>query len=83
MSFDAIGLPGFQFIQDDIEYFTRTWHSTMDVYDRAQVEDLKQSSMIMAAFVYNAAMRDERMPRKPRKNVLLEWAPQINSTDGK
>lgn len=64
--FDAIGLPAFQFIQDDIEYTTRTWHSTMDVYDRAQPEDVKQASVIMAAFAYNAAMRDERLPRKVR-----------------
>lgn len=65
VSFDAIGLPGFQFIQDDIEYFSRTWHSTMDVYDRVQADDVKQASIIMAAFAYNAAMRDERLPRKP------------------
>ena len=70
-SFDAIGLPAFQFIQDDIEYFTRTWHSTMDLFDRAQEEDLKQASMIMAAFVYNAAMRDELMPRRPLPEKLV------------
>ncbi|MEK7263472.1 MAG: M20/M25/M40 family metallo-hydrolase, partial [Bacteroidota bacterium] len=64
-SFDAIGLPGFQFIQDGIEYFTRTWHSNMDVYERAQEDDLKQSSVIMATFLYNAAMRDAKFPRKP------------------
>ena len=65
LSFDGIGLPGFQFIQDDLEYNTRTHHSTMDVYDRAQEADLKQASVIMAAFAYNAAMRDEKFPRKP------------------
>ena len=65
LSFDAVGLPGFQFIQDDIEYFTRTHHSTMDVWDRAQQEDLKQASVIMAAFAFNAAMRDQKFPRKP------------------
>ena len=64
LSFDAVGLPGFQFIQDDLDYFTRTHHSTMDVYDRAQEDDLKQASVIMAAFAYNAAMRDEKFPRK-------------------
>jgi len=57
-------LPAFQFIQDDIEYFTRTWHSTMDLYDRAIEGDLKQCSVVMAGFAYNAAMRDERIPRK-------------------
>jgi carboxypeptidase Q len=66
MSFDAIGLPGFQFIQDQVEYNTRTHHSNQDVYDRLQADDLKQASVIMAAFVYNAAMADEKLPRKPR-----------------
>jgi carboxypeptidase Q len=65
-SFDAIGLPGFQFIQDDIEYFTRTWHSTMDLYERAIEDDLKEASIIMATFAYNAAMRDQKIPRKAR-----------------
>ena len=64
-SFDAVGLPGFQFIQDEIEYESRTHHSNMDVYDRLQEDDLKQASMIMATFVYHAAMRDEKLPRKP------------------
>jgi hypothetical protein len=65
MSFDGIGLPGFQFIQDPVEYETRTHHSNQDVYDRLQAEDLQQASVIMATFIYNAAMRDEKMPRKP------------------
>jgi carboxypeptidase Q len=65
LSFDAIGLPGFQFIQDEVEYDTRTHHSNMDVFDRIQAEDMKQAATIMAAFLYNAAMRDERLPRKP------------------
>ncbi len=65
VSFDQIGLPAFQFIQDDIEYGTLTHHSTMDVYDRVVEKDLQQSAVIMAIFAYNAAMRDERMPRKP------------------
>ncbi len=65
LSFDAIGLPGFQFIQDPLEYDTRTHHSTMDLYDRAQAEDVKQASVIMAAFAFDAAMRDAMFPRKP------------------
>ncbi|WP_337174938.1 M20/M25/M40 family metallo-hydrolase [Paludisphaera sp.] len=65
LPFDAVGLPGFQFIQDEIEYGTRTHHSNMDVYDRAQADDLRQASIIMAAFVYNTAMMDEKLPRKP------------------
>ena len=65
LSFDAIGLPGFQFIQDEIEYDTRTHHSNQDVFDRVQGDDMKQAATIMAAFIYNAAMRDEKLPRKP------------------
>lgn len=65
LAYDAIGLPGFQFIQDPVEYDTRTHHSNMDVYDRIQSDDMKQASVIMAAFVYNAAMRDAKLPRKP------------------
>ncbi|MDH4195795.1 MAG: M20/M25/M40 family metallo-hydrolase [Candidatus Aminicenantes bacterium] len=64
LSFDGVGLPGFQFIQDDLEYDTLTHHSTMDVYDHASAGDLMQASTVMAWFVYNAAMRNERMPRK-------------------
>jgi len=64
LSFDAIGLPGFQFIQDEIEYDTRTHHSNQDVFDRIQADDMKQASTIMAAFVYNAAMLDQKIPRK-------------------
>ena len=66
MSFDAVGLPGFQFIQDPIEYESRTHHSNMDTYERIQPEDMKQASVIMAAFVYKAAMRDDKLPRKPQ-----------------
>jgi hypothetical protein len=64
LSFDAIGLPGFQFIQDEIEYDSRTHHSNQDVFDRIQADDLKQAATIMAAFIYDAAMRDEKLPRK-------------------
>jgi hypothetical protein len=63
--FDQIGLPGFQFIQDAVEYSTRTHHSTQDTYERIQPDDLKQAAVIMAAFVYQTAMLDERLPRKP------------------
>jgi len=65
LSFDSIGLPGFQFIQDEIEYDSRTHHSNMDVFDRVQADDMKQAATIMAAFVYNSAMRDEKLPKKP------------------
>jgi carboxypeptidase Q len=69
-SFDAVGIPGFQFIQDPMDYETRTHHSNMDVYDRLQPEDLKQISVIVAAFVYDAAMRDQMLPRKPIEKPL-------------
>ena len=65
VSFDAVGLPGFQFIQDTIEYDTRTHHSNQDVYDRIQADDVKQAAIILATFVYNTAMRDDKLPRKP------------------
>lgn len=64
LAFDAIGLPGFQFVQDPIEYFTRTWHTTQDVSDRMLEEDLKRSAIIMATFAYNSAMTDAKLPRK-------------------
>ena len=64
LSFDAVGLPGFQFIQDPIEY-GRTYHSNMDVYERISPDDMKQDAVVMAAFAYTAAMRDEKLPRKP------------------
>jgi hypothetical protein len=63
-SFDAVGIPGFQFIQDPMDYESRTHHSNMDVYDRLQPDDLKQMAVIVASFVYNAAMRDQMFPRK-------------------
>jgi carboxypeptidase Q len=64
LSFDRIGLPGFQFIQDEIEYDARTHHSNQDNFDRIQAEDMKQAATIVAAFVYQSAMMDEKMPRK-------------------
>ncbi|HZE85954.1 MAG TPA: hypothetical protein VE035_16660, partial [Puia sp.] len=59
-----VGLPAFQFIQDEIEYNTRTHHTNMDSYDHLSEDDLKQAATIVAAFVYNAAQRDEKLPRK-------------------
>lgn len=67
LSFDRIGLPGFQFIQDEIEYDARTHHSNQDNYDRIQAEDMKQAATIIAAFVYQTAMMDEKIPRKALK----------------
>ena len=65
-SFDAAGLPGFQFIQDPIEYNTKTHHSNMDVYDHLIEDDLKQMAVIVAAFAYNAAQREAKLPRKEK-----------------
>jgi carboxypeptidase Q len=64
-SFDAVGIPGFQFIQDPVEYMTRTHHSNADVYERIQRDDMMQAAVILAAYVYDAAMRDSMLPRKP------------------
>ncbi len=64
-SFDGVGLPGFQFIQDPLEYNTRTHHTNMDSYDHLSGDDMKQIATIVAAFVYNTAMMDEKVPRKP------------------
>lgn len=69
LSFDRIGLPGFQFIQDPMDYRTRTHHSNQDNFDRIQTDDLKQASTIMAWFVWKAANEPERFPRKPLPNV--------------
>ena len=69
LSFDRVGLPGFQFIQDPVEYDTRSHHSNMDAYDRAQPGDLMQAAAIVASFVYHAANREEKLPRKPLPEV--------------
>jgi len=69
LSFDALGLPGFQFIQDQIDYETRTHHSSQDVYERIQPEDMKFNSIVLATFAWQAAQRDERLPRKPLPHV--------------
>ncbi len=65
LAFDAVGIPGFQFIQDPIEYSTRTHHSNMDTYERIQAGDMMKNATIIAAFAYLAATRDEMLPRKP------------------
>ena len=63
MLFNAVGLPGFQFIQDPLNYESRTHHSSLDVYEEAPPDDLKQAAVILASFVYHAAMRDQMLPR--------------------
>ncbi|HEY1912047.1 MAG TPA: M20/M25/M40 family metallo-hydrolase [Vicinamibacterales bacterium] len=65
LSYDAVGLPGFQFIQDEIEYNSRTHHSNMDMYERVQPNDMMRNAVIVATFVMNTANRDDKLPRKP------------------
>jgi Zn-dependent M28 family amino/carboxypeptidase len=65
ISFDRIGLPAFEFLQDPLDYTSRSHHSNQDVFDRIQTADLKQGATVLAAFAYDAAMTDEKMPRKP------------------
>jgi hypothetical protein len=64
-SFDRVGLPGFQFIQDEIEYGSMTHHTNLDSYERLQPEDMRRNATIAAAFAYLAANREEKLPRKP------------------
>ena len=64
LSFDAVGLPGFQFIQDPLQYGTRTHHSNMDVYEEVQPEDMKFNAAVVASFVWQTAQRAEKLPRK-------------------
>ena len=66
LSFDGVGIPGFQFIQDGIEYGTKTHHSNADVYERIQADDMKWNSAVVAAFAWQAAQRDAELPRKAR-----------------
>lgn len=72
LSFDAVGIPGFQFVQDSLDYESRTHHSNQDVVERLQAADLKQIATVEAIFVYNAAMRDQMIPRKPLPNPQVE-----------
>lgn len=75
LSFDAVGIPAFQFIQDPLDYFARTHHSNMDVYDRVPKGDAIQMSAIVASLVYNAATRPEMLPRKPLPKPRTERSP--------
>jgi hypothetical protein len=79
LSFDAVGIPGFQFIQDPVEYWSRTHHSNMDVYDRAVPADLMQASAIIATFVYQTANREEMLPRKTLPEPWPESLQQLEN----
>ncbi|MGD0154654.1 MAG: M20/M25/M40 family metallo-hydrolase [Terracidiphilus sp.] len=72
LSFDAVGIPGFQFIQDMLDYESRTHHSNEDVYERLQAADLKQIATVEAIFVYDASQRDQMLPRKPLPQPDME-----------
>ncbi len=71
-AFDSVGIPGFQFIQDQLDYSARTHHSNMDVYERLQPDDLAQAAVVEAIFVYDTAMRDQMLPRKALPHPELE-----------
>jgi carboxypeptidase Q len=73
--FDEIGLPGFQFIQDPLEYSTHSHHTNMDLYDRLQADDLMKNATIVAAFAYHAANRDDLLPRKPLPKARTDGNP--------
>jgi len=76
LSYDAVGLPGFQFIQDEIDYNTRTHHSNMDTFERLQASDMMRNAVIVASFVVNTANRDEKLPRKPLPKPVPPAPPQ-------
>jgi Zn-dependent M28 family amino/carboxypeptidase len=65
VAFDAAGIPAFQFIQDPIEYDTRTHHSNQDLHERLLADDLARNAVIIASFIHHTANRDDRLPRKP------------------
>ena len=77
ISFDRVGLPAFQFIQDEIEY-ERGFHTVMDTYERLVMADLKQNAIITASFVYNAAMRNAKLPGKPEMKPM----PNVSQRQG-
>jgi carboxypeptidase Q len=84
-AFDSVGIPGFQFIQDMLDYSSRTHHSNMDTYERLQPDDLAQAATVEAIFVYNTAMRDLMLPRKPLPHPELDEqrkAPLKNTMPG-
>jgi hypothetical protein len=84
-AFDSVGIPGFQFIQDMLDYGSRTHHSNMDTYERLQPDDLAQAAVVEAIFVYNTAMRDQMLPRKPLPHPELDEkrsAPLKNAMPG-
>ena len=76
VAFDEVGIPGFQFVQDPLEYPTHSHHSSMDLFDRVQAEDMMKNATIIASFVYHAANRDELIPRKTLPRPARGAGPQ-------
>jgi hypothetical protein len=70
LSYQAVGLPGFQFIQDPLDYSNLTHHTNQDVYERLQPDDMKFNSAVVASFAWQAAQRDEKLPRPPQPGPL-------------
>ncbi|MBV8552928.1 MAG: M20/M25/M40 family metallo-hydrolase [Acidobacteriaceae bacterium] len=81
VAFDAVGIPAFQFIQDPLEYSTRSHHSNMDLYDRLQAGDLEQASAVMAWMVYNTAVCPDMLPRKPLPKPSTRHEGETNETE--
>jgi Zn-dependent M28 family amino/carboxypeptidase len=80
LAFDGVGVPGFQFIQDGMDYMGRTHHTNVDTYDHLHADDLKQSAVVIAAVIWHAANRDEMLPRKPMPTKPKEDKPKEKST---
>lgn len=83
LSFQAVGLPGFQLIQDGLDYFSRTHHTNMDTLDHVVESDLRQAAVVLASFVYHAAMRDDLLPRGPMPRWDAEDDEEEGSTSGR
>ena len=81
-SFDAVGLPGWQFIQDAIEYGRLTHHTNLDSYERLQVDDMKKNATIAAAFAFLAANRDDKLPRKEFSGNCNAPGPGVSGRGG-
>jgi Zn-dependent M28 family amino/carboxypeptidase len=80
VSFDEVGLPAFQFVQDPLEYGSRTHHTNLDQYERLIPEDLVKNAIVLASFVYHAANRPDRLPRKPLPPPARQPAPAAAET---
>src|SRR3546814_15101616 len=78
ISFDRVGLPGFQFVQDRLDYGTNVHHTNLDTYDHTSAQDLKQAAATVASVVYHAAMRETQMPRSEQRRVGKECVIRVD-----